>query len=237
MIDENNLLNFHCNGVYDNTRALTETEIIMKVLEKLNLTILNFNDLENKTLNNLKELDKKINYYLDTGIKLEVSKQLEKLPSQGIDENTLTEKVNSYLENNEKIEDIKTKLNTNTSNIENINSQLNTNTSNIENIFSQLETKPNKNEIVDWINLNSIITNKEDISTDVKNAIEGSEGVTLYIPFGEYRFNPFKILDPIPVPFIFPANVAITNGNCMIDCAKMIGITPAVFTFRGRDEV
>ena len=103
MIDENNLLNFHCNGIYDNTKSLTETEIIMKVLEKLNLVILNFNDLENKVLNNVKELDKQVNYYLDTGIKLEVNKQLD---------------------DNGKIVDINTKVSTNANNIENINSQL-----------------------------------------------------------------------------------------------------------------
>ena len=50
MIDESNLLNFYCSGIYDSTKALTETEIIMKVLEKLNLVILNFNNLESQTL-------------------------------------------------------------------------------------------------------------------------------------------------------------------------------------------
>ena len=29
MIDESNLLNFYCTGIYDSTKALTETEIIM----------------------------------------------------------------------------------------------------------------------------------------------------------------------------------------------------------------
>ena len=105
MIDENNLLNFICNGIYDNTKSLTETEVIMKLIEKLNLVILNFNDLENKVLNNVKELDKKVNYYMDTGIKLEVNKQLDE---------------------NGKIVDINTKVTTNTNNIENITSQLDT---------------------------------------------------------------------------------------------------------------
>ena len=94
MIDENNLLNFHCNGIYDNTKAMTETEIIMKVLEKLNLVILNFNDLENKTLNNVKELDKQVNYYMDTGIKLEVSKQLEEMYNDGSLKSIINEIIN-----------------------------------------------------------------------------------------------------------------------------------------------
>ena len=83
MIDENNLLNFYCNGIYDSTKALTDTEIIMKVLEKLNMVILNFNNLETNTLNNIKKLDKDVNYYLDEGIRLEVSKQLNEMIENG----------------------------------------------------------------------------------------------------------------------------------------------------------
>ena len=83
MIDENNLLNFHCSGIYDSTKALTETEIIMKVLEKLNLVILNFNDLENKLMNRMKAVEKDVNYYLDSGLKLEVSKKLNEMVEDG----------------------------------------------------------------------------------------------------------------------------------------------------------
>ena len=83
MIDENNLLNFHCSGIYDSTKALTETEIIMKVLEKLNLVILNFNDLECQMMKRMTSLEKDVNYYLDTGIKLEVSKKLDEMVENG----------------------------------------------------------------------------------------------------------------------------------------------------------
>ena len=83
MISENNLLNFYCTGVYDKSRALTDTEIIMKVLEKLNLVILNFNNLESQLTNNMKELEKQVNYYLDNGLKLEVSKQLNQIVEDG----------------------------------------------------------------------------------------------------------------------------------------------------------
>ena len=83
MIDESNLLNFYCTGVYDKSRALTDTEIIMKVLEKLNLVILNFNNLETQLTNNMKELEKQVNYYLDNGLKLEVSKQLNQIVEDG----------------------------------------------------------------------------------------------------------------------------------------------------------
>ena len=83
MIDESNLLNFYCSGIYDSTKALTETEVIMKVLEKLNLVILNFNDLENKLMNRMKTVEKDVNYYLDTGLKLEVSKKLDEMVEDG----------------------------------------------------------------------------------------------------------------------------------------------------------
>ena len=83
MISENNLLNFYCSGIYDSTKALTETEIIMKVLEKLNLVILNFNDLECQLMKRMETVEKNVNYYLDTGIKLEVEKQLNKMIEDG----------------------------------------------------------------------------------------------------------------------------------------------------------
>ena len=83
MIDENNLLNFYCTGIYDTTKALTDTEIIMKVIEKLNLIILNFNDLECQLMNRMTALEKEVNYYLDNGIKLEVSKKLDEMVENG----------------------------------------------------------------------------------------------------------------------------------------------------------
>ena len=83
MINESNLLNFYCSGVYDSTKALTETEIIMKVLEKLNLVILNFNDLECQLMKRMTALEKEVNYYLDSGIKLEVNKKLNEMYQDG----------------------------------------------------------------------------------------------------------------------------------------------------------
>ena len=83
MIDESNLLKFRCNGIYDNTKAMTQTEILMKIIEKINLVILNFNDLENQMLKNMKNLDKQVNYYLDSGMKLEVSKKINEMVEDG----------------------------------------------------------------------------------------------------------------------------------------------------------
>ena len=94
MIDENNLLNFYCTGIYNSTKALTDTEIIMKVIEKLNLIILNFNDLENKLMNRMVTLEKEVNYYLDNGIKLEVSKKLDEM----IEDGTLKSIINEVID-------------------------------------------------------------------------------------------------------------------------------------------
>ena len=94
MIDESNLLNFYCTGIYDSTKPLTETEIIMKVLEKLNLVILNFNDLEGQLMKRMSALEKDVNYYLDTGIKLEVSKKLDEMVEDGTLKSIINEILN-----------------------------------------------------------------------------------------------------------------------------------------------
>ena len=118
MIDESNLLNFYCTGVYDSTRALTDTEIIMKVLEKLNLVILNFNNLETQTLNNMKKLEKQIDYYLDTGMKVEVEKNIEQMKNDG----TL-----NYIINDELLYDINNQVSINTEDIKTLKQQINSN--------------------------------------------------------------------------------------------------------------
>ena len=117
MIDESNLLNFYCSGIYDSTKALTETEIIMKVLEKLNLVILNFNNLETQTLKNMKNMEKQINYYLDEGMKLEVSKKIDEMVENG--------SFNSII-NNELLFDLNNQVSNNTDDIETLKEQIKT---------------------------------------------------------------------------------------------------------------
>ena len=132
MIDESNLLNFYCSGIYDSTKALTETEIIMKVLEKLNLVILNFNNLESQTLNNIKTLDKQVNYYLDSGMKIELSKKLDEMVNDGtfssiINQQLFSELSTQILENSDNISALEDKVNLNkneTNNIISNNKQL-----------------------------------------------------------------------------------------------------------------
>ena len=116
MIDESNLLNFYCSGIYDSSKALTETEIIMKVLEKLNLVILNFNNLETQTLKNMKNLEKQVNYYLDDGMKIEVSKKIEEMVVNG--------EFNSII-NNELLYDLNEQVTTNTEDIKLLKEEIN----------------------------------------------------------------------------------------------------------------
>ena len=118
MIDESNLLNFYCSGIYDSSKSLTQTEIIMKVLEKLNLVILNFNNLETQTLNNMKKLEKQIDYYLDTGMKVEVEKNIEQMKNDG----TLSSIINDEL-----LYDINNQVSINTEDIKTLKQQINTN--------------------------------------------------------------------------------------------------------------
>ena len=118
MIDESNLLNFYCSGIYDSSKSLTQTEIIMKVLEKLNLVILNFNNLESQTLNNMKKLEKQIDYYLDTGMKLEVEKNIEQMKNDGT--------LNSII-NDELLYDINNQVSINTEDIKTLKQQINSN--------------------------------------------------------------------------------------------------------------
>ena len=112
MIDESNLINYYWRGIYDNTKALTETKIIMKVLEKLNLVILNYNNLETQMIKNMKELEKEVNYYLSDGMKLEVSKKIDEMIENGtfnsiINEELLNEINNQVIINTEDIKDLK----------------------------------------------------------------------------------------------------------------------------------
>ena len=118
MINESNLLNFYCTGVYDSTKALTETEIIMKVLEKINLVILNFNNLETQTMNNMKKLEKQIDYYLDSGMRLEVTKKIDDMVKDGTFEGVINEillyDINNQISDiKEEIETLKEKIDTN----------------------------------------------------------------------------------------------------------------------------
>ena len=163
-----------------------------------NLFKQNVNDLAaiKELYRKFKEVEEKISQikYIDSTLANKLKKEYEKLKKIILDEN------------------IQAKL---SKEIERIISELDNkvNKSYIETINTQLDIKANKNDIVDWINLNSKITNIEDISTDIKNAIEGVEGATLYIPFGNYKFNPFKISNTDNLTIVCDGKLFLNNIN------------------------
>ena len=118
MIDESNLLKFCYTGIYDNTKPLTQIEMLMKIVEKINLVTLNFNNLESKTLKNMKNLEKQVNYYLDSGMKLEVNKKIDQMVEDG-SFNTIV--------NNELLYDLSNQVETNTDDITAIKEKINMN--------------------------------------------------------------------------------------------------------------
>lgn len=178
-------------------------------------------ELQNKIKEVLEEVKNTRNLNNTTNKRLE--SDYKKLKRIILDENvsiTLDKKIDDkYNSNKNLMEEIQLSNRNNfleiTNKITDVNSQLDTkaNKSDVETINSQLDTKANKNDIVDWINLNSIITNLEDISTDVKNAIEGLEGASLYIPFGNYKFNPFKISNTDNLTIVCDGKLLLNNTD------------------------
>ena len=176
MIDESNLLNFYCSGIYDSSKALTETEIIMKVLEKLNLVILNFNNLESQTLNNIKTLDKQVNYYLDTGMKIELGKKLDEMVKDGtfnsiINEQLFEELNNQILDNTDNI----TALQTDVDNFKNsVNEFLKA--------YNEYKTTLDKtiNDVKKIKEMNNTVNNIDDLRTALL------KGGTIYVESGTY---------------------------------------------------
>ena len=98
-----------------------------------------------------------------------------KFNEEGIDENIVREKVNYFLENNEKIQDIIAKI------IRNKN--------NIEKITSQLDTIKNKqNDVLINVRDFGVLGNGTDETEKIQLAFDSIEkGQTLYFPIGDYR--------------------------------------------------
>ena len=98
-----------------------------------------------------------------------------KFNEEGIDDNIVREKVNYFIENSEKIQNIIAKLISNTNNIKNINTQL-------DNI------KNKQNDVLINVRDFGVLGNGTDETEKIQLAFDSIEkGQTLYFPIGDYR--------------------------------------------------
>ena len=98
-----------------------------------------------------------------------------KFNEEGIDDNIVREKVNYFLENNEKIQDIIAKIIRNKNNIENITSQLGT-------------IKNKQNDVLINVRDFGVLGNGTDETEKIQLAFDSiQKGQTLYFPIGDYR--------------------------------------------------
>ena len=104
---------------------------------------------------------------------------------RGIDENIVREKVNYFVENNVKINDINRKLIINTNKIEDNTEKLNTNTNNINNINSQMSTKAN----YEYVNNQIAVAQLQGANVDTSSFITRSDLDYLLIK-SINKFNP-----------------------------------------------
>ena len=104
---------------------------------------------------------------------------------KGIDENIVREKVNYFVENNVKINDINRKLSINKHKIEDNTEKLNTNTNNINNINSQMSTKAN----YEYVNNQIAVAQLQGASVDTSSFITRSDLDYLLIK-SINKFNP-----------------------------------------------
>ena len=116
--------------------------------------------------------------YVKEHLTEEIVKILDKYLVDGKFNVNIEEKVNEFLENNQEIEDINTKLNTNTNNIKNISSQLDTKEKQINDIVTV--------NITDF----GAKTSKSDNKVEFENAVKyltSKGGGKLLIPLGVFK--------------------------------------------------
>lgn len=128
---------------------------------------------------------------------------------KGIDENIVREKVNYFLENSLKINDIISKLNRNSNNIQNIS--------------SQMDTKANKNDL-QFINVKWFGTKGDGVTDDTQSLQDAidyayNNGIEeVYIPLGEY-----KITKTLNLHFNLKLKGAGSNKTYIIVSENIVG--------------
>ena len=104
----NEILNIYDCGLKDGKKGLTQTEVIHRIVEKINLIIEHFNVLEYNCNKSIEDFSEKIEYYLNNGLIDEVEKKLDQFTQDGTFNKLINEKL--FNEINGKIEEVKNDL-------------------------------------------------------------------------------------------------------------------------------
>ena len=104
----NEILNIYDSGLRDGKKGLTQTEVIHRIVEKINLIIQHFNVLENNCNKSIEDFSEKVEYYLNNGMVEEVDKKLDQFTQDGTFDKLINEKL--FNEINGKIEEVKNDL-------------------------------------------------------------------------------------------------------------------------------
>ena len=105
----NEMLNIYESGLRDSQKSLTQTEVIHKICEKINLLINHFNLLEYNTNESIKDFNDKVEYYLNNGMIEEVSRKLDEFSQDGTLDTIINEQI--FAEINNEINEIQSELN------------------------------------------------------------------------------------------------------------------------------
>ena len=145
----------------------------------------------------------------------------------GIDENIVREKVNYFLENSVKINNINRKLATNTNKIEDNTEKLNTNTNNINNINSQMSTKAN----YEYVNNQIAVAQLNGANVDTSSFITRSDLDYLLIK-SINKFNPKNLTKD---KYLVRGVLTDYVGWCTTDYIRIQGTTMSCKVFKTSD--
>ena len=95
----NEILNIYESGLRDGQQSLTQTEVIHKICEKINLLINHFNLLEYNTNEAIKDFSDKVEYYLNNGMIEEVSDKLDEFSQDGTLDRIINEQIFNDINN------------------------------------------------------------------------------------------------------------------------------------------
>ena len=162
----NEILNIYDCGLRDGKKGLTQTEVIHRIVEKINLIIEHFNVLEYNCNKSIEDFSEKVEYYLNNGMIDEVDKKLDQFTQDGTFDKLINEKL--FNEINDKIEEVKNDL-------VNFKQMYNENKNETDNVIQMFSSAINNNTSRITQNSNEIskvgtrVTNAENEIKSIKN--------------------------------------------------------------------